>query len=93
VAASGADFTAVGHVLALLLGIGLSFRLPSTAAWTPVRVALLIGGSAFGYFMLSGSSVATTVGGLAAALVALLASQLVEARTDVSQPEFVSQPA
>ncbi len=92
-AASGADFTAVGHVLALLLGIGLSYRLPSTASWTPMRIALLIGGAAFGYFMLSGSSVVTTVAGLAASLIALLASQLVQARNDISQPEFAPQPA
>jgi hypothetical protein len=88
-AASGADFTAVGHVLALLLGIGLSYRLPSTTDWTPMRIALLIGGTAFGYFMLSGSSVVTTVGGLAGMLIALLASQLVQGRNDISSPEFV----
>jgi hypothetical protein len=92
-AASGADFTAVGHVVALLLGIGLSYRLPSTASWTPIRIGLLIVGSAYGYFMLSGSSVVTMVGGLAGALVALLATQLMQARNDIPQPEFVPQPA
>lgn len=74
VAASGLDFTAVGHVLALLLGIGLSFRLPSVDEWTPIRVALLIVGAAFGYFVLSGSSVEATVGGLVGTLIALLPS-------------------
>lgn len=74
-AAWGLDFTAVGHVVALLLGIGLSHLLPSRAAWTPIRVALLIGGSAFGYFVLSGSSVAATVTGLAAALIGLMAGR------------------
>ncbi|OBH02563.1 MULTISPECIES: rhomboid-like protein [unclassified Mycobacterium] len=92
-AASGADFTAVGHVLALLLGIGLSFRLPSAAEWTPVRVALLIGGAGFGYFVLSGSSVETTVAGLGGTLIALLAGQLAQVRYAASQPEFVPQPA
>jgi hypothetical protein len=97
-AASGADFTAVGHVLALLLGIALSFRLPSTADWTPVRVALLIGGTAFGYFVMSGSSVVTTVAGLAASLIALLAGWALQPRHDQSpmfsrQPEFVPRPA
>ena len=97
-AASGADFTAVGHVLALLLGIGLSFRLPSTADWTPVRVALLIGGAAFGYFLLSGSSVVTTVAGFAASLIALFASWALQPQHDrgpifARQPEFVPQPA
>jgi hypothetical protein len=95
--ASGADFTAVGHVLALLLGIGLSFRLPSTADWTPVRVALLIGGAAFGYFVLSGSSVVTTFAGFAASLIALLVGWALQPRHDQSptfsrQPEFVPQP-
>jgi hypothetical protein len=97
-AASGADFTAVGHVLALLLGIGLSFRLPSTADWTPIRVALLIGGAAFGYFLVSGSSVVTTVAGFAASLIALCASWALQPHHDrgpifARQPEFVPQPA
>jgi ammonia channel protein AmtB len=81
-AASGLDFTAIGHVVALLLGIGLSYRLPSTATWTPVRVALLIGGSAFGYFVVSGSSVVTTVAGVGGMLVALLAGRVSRSRDD-----------
>jgi hypothetical protein len=92
-AASGADFTAVGHVTALLLGIGLSFRLPPAAEWTLVRVGLLTGGAGFGYFVLSGSSVETTVGGLAGMLIALLTSQLAQARNDAAQREFVPRPA
>lgn len=79
-AASGLDFTAVGHVVALLLGIALSYRLPSTSSWTPARVGLLIGGSAFCYFMLSGSSMVTTVAGLAASLVALFACRVAPSR-------------
>jgi hypothetical protein len=90
-AASGADFTAVGHVLALLLGIGLSYRLPSTADWTPARVVLLIGGAAFGYFMLSGSSPETTVAGLAGTLVALLTTRVSRSRNAATQPEFVPE--
>ena len=78
-AALGADFTAVGHILALLLGIGLSFRLPSAARWTPLRVALLVVGAAFGYFVLCGSSV-VPLGGLAGVVVALLASQVLRSR-------------
>lgn len=74
--AMGADFTAVGHVLALLLGIALSYRLPSAAAWTPPRVVLLCGGAAFGYFMLSASSAVATVAGLAAALIGLLVGRV-----------------
>jgi Rhomboid-like protein len=96
--AMGADFTAVGHVLALLLGIGLSYRLPSTAGWTPIRVVLLSGGATFGYFVLSGSSVVATAAGLAVALIALLATQASRSRSlegpmPQRQPEFVPQPA
>ena len=81
-AASVADFnfTAIGHILALLLGIGLSFRLPATADWTPIRVVLLSGGVAFGYFLLSGSSVVATAGGVAGMLIALLAGRVSRSR-------------
>jgi hypothetical protein len=75
-AALGADFTAFGHILALLLGIRLTFRLPSTAHWTPVRVALLFVSVAFGYFVLSGSLMVAPVAGLAGALIALLARRV-----------------
>ena len=76
-----ADFSAFGHVLALLLGMGLSFRLPSIARWTPVHAALLVVGAAFGYFVLSGwSSLVAPVGGLTGVGVALLASRAVLSR-------------
>jgi len=96
--AMGADFTAVGHVLALLLGIGLSYRMPSTAGWTPTRVVLLSGGATFGYFVLSGSSMVATAAGLAVALIALLVTQASRSRSLEGpmyqrQPEFVPQPA
>ncbi len=74
------DFTAVGHVLALLLGMGLSFRLRSIARWSPMHVVLLIAGVAFGYFVVSGSSVVAPVGGLAGALIAFLASRILRSR-------------
>jgi hypothetical protein len=74
VAASGADFTAVGHLLALMLGMGLSRRLGSTTGWTVTRVALLAIGVAFGYLVITGSSLVTmVVAGPAGALVALIA--------------------
>ncbi|HEY2500549.1 MAG TPA: rhomboid-like protein [Mycobacterium sp.] len=76
IAALGADFTAFGHILALLLGIRLSFQLPSIAHWTPIRVALLCVSVAFGYFVLSGSLVAAPAAGLAGALIALLAGRV-----------------
>ncbi|MEB4209813.1 rhomboid-like protein [Mycobacterium sp. 94-17] len=75
VAAAGADFTAIGHVVALLLGIGLSSRLRSAAVWPPVHQALLLGGVTFGYLLLAGSSVLAPAGGLAGALIGLVANR------------------
>jgi hypothetical protein len=79
-AAVGSDFTPFGHTLALLLGMGLSFRLPSIARWTPIHVALLIVGVGYAYFLVSGPSVAAPVAGLAGALIAHLASSLLRSR-------------
>jgi hypothetical protein len=77
VAASGADFTAVGHLLALMLGMGLSPRLGSTMNWTVTRVALLVIGVAFGYLMISEASPVTmVVAGPSGALVGLLAQSV-----------------
>jgi hypothetical protein len=74
VAASGADFTAVGHLLALMLGMGLSRRLGSTTGWTVTRVVLLAIGVAFGYLVITGASLLMmVVAGPAGALVALFA--------------------
>jgi hypothetical protein len=90
-AASGADFTAVGHILALLLGIGLSRRLPTTAGWAPVRVALLVVGAAFGYFMLSGGLSGAPAAGLAGAVIASVVDRLARSRDDrdhVPAPEL-----
>ncbi|BBX63981.1 hypothetical protein MSAS_31550 [Mycobacterium saskatchewanense] len=74
------DFTAVGHVLALLLGFALSFRLRSTERWTPVRLMLLLVGAAFGYVMLSGSWALAPVAGLVMALAAQSIDQMVRWR-------------
>jgi hypothetical protein len=78
--ASDFDFTAVGHILALLLGMGVSFRLPSMARWSSVHVVLLVVGVAFGYFMVSGSSMLALVGGLAGMLLAFAAGGTLRSR-------------
>ncbi|OBI08474.1 rhomboid-like protein [Mycobacterium scrofulaceum] len=78
VATLDADFTSFGHVLALLLGMGLAFWLPSIEHWTPVHAALLVVGAAFGYFVLSGwsSSVAPVAGLTGVAIASLLAGRV-----------------
>jgi hypothetical protein len=50
-ALAGWDFTSVGHVLALLLGMGASFRFGSPAAWTLPLYGLFAVGSLFGYLV------------------------------------------
>ena len=86
--ASGADFTAVGHLLALMLGMGLSRWLGSTTGWTVTRVALLAIGVAFGYLMITEPSlVAMVVAGPSGALVALIA-QWVTRRRRSRRPRY-----
>jgi hypothetical protein len=90
-AALGTDFTPFGHILALLLGMGLSYRLRPIARWTPIHMALLFGGVAFGYFLVSGPSTLAPVGGLAGALIGLLAPSVLRSRNGpipVQQSEF-----
>ena len=76
-AAPAAGFTGVGHVVALLLGMGLSAFLPSMTRWTRPRVALLAVGAVFGVCVLSGPSPAPVVAGLAVALCVGLAATAV----------------
>jgi len=74
VAASGADFTAIGHTLALLLGMGLSLRLSSAMRWTPTRIVLLAVAVAFGYLMITELAMPrAAVAGAAGLLAALIA--------------------
>jgi hypothetical protein len=56
VVASGADFTAAGHTVALILGMLLSTRFRVDARWTTLRLALLAAGVAFGLLLLVGVS-------------------------------------
>jgi hypothetical protein len=74
VVASGADFTAAGHTVALILGMLLSTRFRAATHWTLVRLVLLAGGVAVGYLMLIGVSLpAAPVAGSTGMLVALIA--------------------
>ncbi|MDF3335951.1 hypothetical protein P3H80_00875 [Mycolicibacterium septicum] len=56
VAASGTDFTAIGHAIALILGILLSTRFSTGSDWTPARRVLLGIGIGFGLLLLVGVS-------------------------------------
>jgi hypothetical protein len=52
VVAISTDFTDIGHVVALVLGMVISSRLDSDVSWTPTRRALFAGGALFGYLVL-----------------------------------------
>jgi hypothetical protein len=86
------EFTAVGHVLALLLGMGVSFRLPSMARWSSLHLALLAVGVAVGYFMVSGSSMVVTAGGLAGMAVAFLVGGIWRSRSGYPRAVYQPQP-
>ncbi len=86
------EFTGVGHVLALVLGMGLSFRLRSLAGWTPVHLALLAVGASYGYFSLCGPSPLAAIGGLAGALIALLVSRVFAKSRNRYQPCVTAMP-
>ena len=77
------DFTSVGHTLALMLGVVLSWRFGSPAGWTPARLGLLAAGAWFGYLVIDGASVPIApVVGLAGAAIAVGAHRLVSASTE-----------
>lgn len=88
------DFTAIGHVLALLLGIGLSYRLRSIVRWTPLYVGLFIGGVTFAYFVVSGPTPMALIGGVTGIVLGLFASRelrssAVKGRIRLQQGEFL----
>jgi rhomboid family protein len=91
-AARGWDFTAVGHALALMLGMGWSLRVGCAPRWTLQRLAMLAAGLVFGYLVLSGSAVAPAGAGLLGALIAVTAHRVTRralARFDGAQTTFV----
>ena len=68
---AGGDFTNVGHLVALMIGMSLSARFHGVARWTPVRWVLLAIGAAFGYLVLANelSLVTAPIAGLLGALI------------------------
>ncbi|OBF35573.1 hypothetical protein A5724_15440 [Mycobacterium sp. ACS1612] len=66
----GRDFTDVGHVVALGLGMLVAIRLRGPGHWTVVRVVLLGGATAFGYLVLASTDMlVATAAGLAGAVI------------------------
>ena len=79
VVAVGGDFTTVGHVVALVLGMVIATRFGVAAPWTSTRAVLLVVGSTFGYLVVANTDPFTMVAmscGLAGALLAALLARL-----------------
>ncbi|MEW2480136.1 rhomboid-like protein [Mycobacterium sp. NPDC049093] len=90
VAAAGADFTAIGHAVALILGILLSIRFRSDSHWTPPRLSLLAIGIGFGLLMLVGVSPSVTPIALPAGIAAALLVTWAQRRVAGSQSSTAS---
>jgi hypothetical protein len=80
VVALNRDFTDVGHVVALVLGVGVSARFGPAAAWTPVRCVLLLVASAFGFLMLANNGPTLVVALVLGVVGAVLAEVVVGRR-------------
>ncbi|TXH22500.1 MAG: hypothetical protein E6R06_17080 [Mycobacterium sp.] len=80
VLAVGDDFTEVGHVVALALGLVLSPRLDAPVRWTPVQGVLFGVGACFGYAVLVHTPELAVAGvpasAVGAALVAMISGWL-----------------
>ena len=70
--AGGMDFTNVGHLVALVLGMIVATRFGTPRRWTRARVALAIVGAAFGYLVLVTDAGATTAAAGAGVVGAIL---------------------
>ena len=93
------DFTDAGHFVAMVLGMLLSTRFPTTARWTRIRLALLAVGGSFGYLMFVNTAVTlptAPLAGVAGALAAHWAVRLYRGRQMrrliPEAPELIPEP-
>jgi hypothetical protein len=78
--AVSADFTAVGHVVALVLGMLVATRFQRSTHWTSVRYLLLIVSAGFGFLLLAHTVWSAAAGTAAGALGAVTADGVVRVR-------------
>jgi hypothetical protein len=89
------DFTAVGHVVALMLGMLAGSRFGESQGWTMPRYVLLAVGAAFGYLLiasgdLSGPTTVTlVVVGAVAALAATVSAPALRRQTNSSAEDSI----
>jgi hypothetical protein len=74
------DFTDVGHIVALTLGMLLSTRFRRTVGWTPSRFVLLLIGVSFGYLMIVNTELTQLTAPVAGLVGAIGANWLVRVR-------------
>lgn len=77
--AGGMDFSNVGHLMALMLGMVVATRFGAPQPWTRARVALLVVGGAFGYLILvngAGSATSAALVGMVGAVVGFITSRV-----------------
>ncbi|MGA7051650.1 MAG: rhomboid-like protein, partial [Mycobacterium sp.] len=85
----GADFTDVGHTVAVILGLLVSARLSRPVHWTPLRLFMLVNSTGFGFLVLAHhwwGMAATLVFGLLGALVAYTIAQFSAVRSSSPPP-------
>lgn len=87
----GGEFTNGGHAVAVLLGVLASTRFRAAAHWTPVRCAMLVLSSGFGFLVLGHSWLAMGTGLVVGAAGALLAEGV--ARRHVRRALVAGSPA
>lgn len=83
-----ADFTDVGHLLALILGMLVATRFGTPRQWTYPLVVLLALASAFGFLIIAsdpGTLVPAAVSGLAGALLGMVVTLVVALRTSSAE--------
>jgi hypothetical protein len=74
------DFTNVGHVVALVLGMLVATRLRGPARWTRVRCVLLSVSATFGFLLLAHTGWSALAGATVGALGALVAQLIARSR-------------
>lgn len=88
VAAAEGDFTDVGHLVALSLGMAVSAWFGAPARWSLPRAVVAVVGVSFGFLVLASSApvfIAAPVGGTIGALAGLAAAALRDSRPPVSR--------
>ncbi|MFN0143285.1 MAG: rhomboid-like protein [Mycobacterium sp.] len=83
----GGDFTAVGHALALILGMGVGTRFAQPVHWTLTRYLLLVMAGGFGYLLIAAGQGLRTV-----VAIGLLGAALAQVVSVIWKVVALSQP-